>query len=177
METFIQPKELVPNSGYQSQRKRVLAKLSPAMIEKPLADIVNGFNSLPQCFTLQCCYGHFTYEGQEDPINVQPLPVRSTLTDVEYRIAYLALCVENSTSGKSLLGMLKEIPTVSPDNIQFGSAEWFWQQQINSYVLQVEPHRFRDEDKVTVEYSEAIFIEKTRNNFFRRLALLLAELM
>lgn len=176
METFVQPKELVPNPDYQSQRNRLLAKLSPGMIEQPLADIVNGFNSLPQCFTLQCCYGHFIYKGQEDPNNTQPLPARSTITNVEYRIAYLALCVENSASGKSLLGMLREIPAISPGNIQFGSAEWFWQQQINSYALQVAPQRHQDKDKVTIEYEEALLVEKTRESFFIHLSLLVGKL-
>jgi len=33
-------------------------------------------------------------------------------------------------------------------------------------VLQVEPDRFKFEDKVILDYKEALKIEKTRNKFF-----------
>ena len=177
METFINPKELVENPGYQSQRDNVLRKLSPRMVEKPLLDLVNGFNSLSQCFTLQCCFGHFLYKGQKNPKNIEPLPVTNTITDVEYRIAYIAFCVENSVLGKKLLGDLKTIPSIDPNNIQIGCAKWFWQRQVNSYALQVEPERYKYKDKVKLDYNEALVIEKVKNRFFEHLELFLSKII
>lgn len=175
METFTKPKELVENLEFQSQKDRVLKTLSPDMIEKPLLNLVNGFNSLPHCFTLQCCYGHFIYEDQSNPNNIEPLPVTTEIIGVEYRIAYIAFCIECSYLGKKLIDSLRSVPSIDPSNIQFGCANWFWNRQVNSYALQVEPQRFQDKDKVTLYYSEALIIEKVRNRFFKQLELLLAE--
>ncbi len=36
---------------------------------------------------------------------------------------------------------LRQIPAIDPEYIQFGCAEWFWEAQVNSYALQVEPMR------------------------------------
>jgi len=175
MEMFIKPKELVKNSEYQSQKDRVLETLTPDMIEKPLLNLVNGFNSLPQCFTLQCCYGHFLYKGQNNPNSIEPLPINSAITSVEYRIAYIALCIENSDLGRMLLNNLKAIPSIDSSNIQFGCANWFWKRQVNSYALQVEPERYKDKDRVTLDFGEALKIEKVKNKFFKQLELLLAK--
>ena len=71
--------------------------------------------------------------------------------------------------GKRLLDALKEFTDVDPDNIQFCCAEWFWQRQVNSYALQVEPERFKFEDKAVLDYREALRIEKIRNEFFPRI--------
>lgn len=65
------------------------------------------------------------------------LPLSDTVSEVEYRIAYLALCIENSAPGRMLYDSLQAIPAINPQNIQFGSAHWFWERQVNSYVLQV----------------------------------------
>jgi hypothetical protein len=88
---------------------------------------------------------------------------------VEYRIAYIALCIENSDLGRMLFDALKGITNIDPENIQFCCAEWFWERQINSYALQVEPDRFKFEDKVVLDYQKALKIEKIRNTFFIRL--------
>ena len=64
---------------------------------------------------------------------------------------------------------LQEITAIDPENIQFCSAEWFWERQINSYALQVEPDRFKHKDKAIIEYKESLYIEKIRNEFFLRL--------
>ena len=58
---------------------------------------------------------------------------------------------------------------VDPDNIQFCCAEWFWERQVNSYALQVEPDRFKCEDKAILDYIEALKIERIRNESFTQL--------
>lgn len=139
------------------------------MIDPPIIDLINGFKKLPYCFTLQCCYGHFVCNDREDPHNLAPLPVKDTMAKVEYRIAYIAFCIENSFPGRELYENLQGIAAIDPKNIQFGCAEWFWQRQVNSYALQVEPDRFKCNDRAMLDYPEALRIDKIRNTFFARL--------
>jgi len=169
LETFTEPKKLVENPYYQEQRRESLAGLSDDMIDAPIVDIINGFNELPYCFTMQSCYGHFIYNNQKDPYNLEPLPVTDTVARVEYRIAYLCLCIQNSTLGRGLLEALSEIPAIDPQSIQLCCAEWFWKRQVNSYALQVEPERFKHQDTAMLDYREALHIEKIRNEFFVQL--------
>jgi len=176
LETFTELKELSENSHFQVQKHKVLCDLSNDMIDMPIVSLINGFNELPYCFTLQCCYGHFIYDGQEDTHNLDPLPAKGIITKVEYRIAYIAFCLENNTSGRELLEALKGITDIDPENIQFGCAEWFWNRQINSYALQVEPDRFKHQDTAILDLKEALHIEKIRNTFFIRLNALLDNL-
>jgi hypothetical protein len=175
LETFIEPKELVENPDYQDQRRKSLAGLSDGMIDLPIIELINGFNKLPYCFTLQSCYGHFIYNGQKDSHNLEPLPITDAISRVEYRIAYLCLCIENSNLGRGLLEALNEIVIVDPENIQFCSAEWFWKRQVNSYALQVQPDRFKHKDRAILDYREALHIEKIRNGFFVQLKELLQK--
>lgn len=125
------------------------------MIDTPIVELINGFNKLSYCFTLQSCYGHFVYNGQKDTHNLDPLPAKEIITPVEYRIAYIAFCIENSVSGRGLIEALKEVVAIDPENIQFCCAEWFWEKQINSYALQVEPDRFKDKDTAIIDFKEA----------------------
>ncbi|MBN1996050.1 hypothetical protein JW935_00775 [candidate division KSB1 bacterium] len=166
MKTFTSPKKLAENPYYKIQRRRILAGIRENRIDKPIIDLIHAFHKMPCCFTLQCCYGHFVYNGHKNPHNLDPLPVTNEITHIEYRIAYIAFCAENSDSGKELLERLQDIPAIDPHNIQFGSAEWFWKRQVNSYVLQVEPERFKGQDRARLDYREAVQIEKTRDAFF-----------
>lgn len=175
METFAEPKELVENPYYQKQREESLCGLTDDMIDAPVVELIRAFNRFPYCFTQQCCYGHFIYSGQKDPNNLDPLPVTNTISLVEYRIAYIAFCIENSFEGRQFLKVLQGIPVIDPENIQLCSASWFWNQQLNSYALQVEPNRFRDKDSVILDYNEALTIEKTRNIFFEKLKALFLQ--
>ena len=175
METFTELKELVENPHYQEQRLRSLAGLATVMIDAPIIDLIKGFNRLPYCFTLQSCYGHFLYNGQNDPNNLDPLPITNTIARVEYRIAYIAFCIDNSDSGRRLCDDLKKTTAVDPENIQFCCAEWFWKKQVNSYALQVEPDRFKHEDKALLDYKEALKIETIRNQFFAQLKILIEK--
>ncbi len=173
METFAAPKKVVVSPHFPEQRKKCLATLSDEMIDPPILDIIHGFNQLPFCFTLQSCYGHFLYNDQKDPQNLNRLPVIKTIASIEYRIAYIAFCIENSVSGEKLLKRLEEITLIDPQNIQLCSAEWFWKRQVNSYALQVEPDRFKRKDSALLDYQEALIIEKIRDSFFARLKELL----
>ena len=157
------------NPHYQDQRQKCLVGLSDALIDEPIIELINAFNKIPYCFTLQSCYGHFIYRGQNNPYNLEPLIITNTIDRVQYRIAYIALCIENSSLGRILLNALHEITTIDPENIQFCCAEWFWERQVNSYALQVEPDRFKCEDKAILNYREALKIEKVRNEFFVKL--------
>lgn len=169
METFIKPKTLVKNPNFRNQRWESLSILKDEIIDKPIIGLINDFNKIPYCFTLQSCYGHFVYEGQTNPKNLERLPITNTVSSVEYRIAYIAFCIENNGLGRKLLEALKRITNINPDNIQLGCAEWFWERQVNSYALQVEPDRFKFEDKAILDYSEALKIEKVRDECFVQL--------
>jgi hypothetical protein len=146
LKTFTEIKELVENPYYQEQRQKSMCGLTDGMIDLPIIEVIKGFNKLPCCFTLQSCYGHFIYNGNKDPHNLEPLPVKDTITKVEYRIAYIAFCIENSFLGRKLFESFKEITAIDPENLQFCCAEWFWKKQVNSYALQVEPERFKRKD-------------------------------
>jgi hypothetical protein len=166
METFTELKNLVDNPSYSEQRQSALSHLDTNVIDLPIVELISSFSQLPYCFTLQCCYGHFVYAGQNDRHSIEPLPVSDTINTIEYRIAYVAFCIENSRPGTTLLNHLKQIPALAPEYIQFGCAEWFWNQQVNSYALQVEPKRHMTKDTCFVDYNEALYIEKVRNQFF-----------
>ncbi len=169
METFTKLKDFVDNPHYQEQRRTYLAQLNIKAIDAPIVEIVSGFAKLPYCFTLQSCYGHFISSHQKDPHNIEPLPISDSLDKVQYRIAYIALCIENSDLGRALFQDLRQIPAIDPEYIQFGCATWFWNRQVNSYALQVEPRQHMTKDKATVDYKQALHIEKVRNEFFAQL--------
>jgi hypothetical protein len=175
MKTYTEPKDLVENPHYAMQRQRSLLDLTMVEIDKPMLEIIKGFSELSYCFTLQCCYGHFLYKGQDDPHNLDRLPMTTTLDRVEYRIAYLALCLEINEQGRTLMQELQSITKIDQENIQFCSAEWFWERQVNSYALQVEPDRFKHEDSAILTYQEGLVIEKVRDDFMSELKELLRK--
>ncbi len=169
MKTFTEPKKLVENHYFQDQRQKMVAGLTDGMIDAPIINLINSINTLPYCFTLQSCYGHFVYNDQTNSHNLATLPTKDTVDKVEYRIAYIAFCIESSAPGKRLIESLQGISEPDQDNIQFCCAEWFWERQVNSYALQVEPDRFKRKDRAILDYAEALCIEKVRNEFFVRL--------
>ncbi|MEJ2642440.1 MAG: hypothetical protein P8010_23030 [Desulfosarcinaceae bacterium] len=170
METFAAAKPLVDNPQFASQRRRCLEDLDESRIDAPIRPLIQRLNRLPYCFTLQCCWGHFTFAGRDDIHNLQLLPTAPIPTSITYRLAYLALCIDATAGGRALLETLAQVPRLDPANIQFGSPEWFWRQQVNSYALQVEPERFKDQDQAHLDPAEALRIEALRNRFFERLA-------
>ena len=173
METFTEPRDFVDNPHYLQQRQASLATLDTDTIDGPIVDIVKSFQDLSYCFTLQSCYGHFMHVGKQDRNNTERLHIADGSAVVTYRIAYIAFCIENSPEGKGLLEDLKDISEADPEFIQFGSAEWFWDRQVNSYALQVAPERFMDKDQVTIDYREALRVQDVRDNFFSGLRNLL----
>ena len=173
METYTEVKEFVPNPDFEKQRCKALNKIDYKHIDKPIVDIIKRINTLPYIFTIQCCYGHFLYAGQADEYNLDPIPKSTHINEIEYRIAYLAFSIQENSQKKVLLSELKDLTKIDPKNIQFGCADWFWDRQVNSFVLQVEPERFKYFDKVILEYEEALYIETIRVQFYKKLNKLL----
>lgn len=168
METFTEPRDFVEDPGYAERRRESLKALDLAVIDPPIVDLVRGFALLPQCFTLQSCYGHFVYCPGQDPHNLARLPAGLD-SDVDYRIAYIAFCLENSPRGMALRESLEGVPAIDPDYVQFGSAGWFCERQVNTYALQVEPARFKTRDRIMIGHAEALRVEKVRDVFFDRM--------
>jgi hypothetical protein len=88
------------------------------------------------------------------------------LNPIEYRIAYIAFAIANSDAGHRFKYTLSELEAIDRDNIQFCSAEWFWEKQVNTFALQVEPDRFKHQDIAVLDYAEARRVEAVRNRFF-----------
>jgi hypothetical protein len=176
VETFSNPRKIVENTRYIQDRKAALAVLDLDSIDKPIVDIVSGFDTLPHCFTLQCCYGHFICSPGQNLHSLQPIP-RLYSGRVRYRIAYIAFCLENSSRGLAFRDSLAQVAAVDSGYVQFGSPDWFWEQWVNSYALQVEPiaHQFKDE--VILEAAEARPVQKARDLFFSALRELMATEM
>jgi hypothetical protein len=169
METFTALRPMVDNPSFRGDRQKLLAELDMGEIDEPLRDIVAACTKITCCFTLQCCWGHFVFGSRKDPRTLDPLPPFPDTAMVEYRIAYLALCVENNSAGRGLLRDLSSIPDLDPEYIQLGCARWFWERQVNSYALQVEPVRHQDLDSVMLSHEEALHIQKIRDVAFERL--------
>ncbi len=166
METFTELKDFVDNPEFQAQRQRALNGLDMNTIDLPIIDIIRDFKKLSCCFTIQSCYGHFLRTFRNDSHNIEPVEDESRIDQVEYRIAYLALCIEDNEQGRTLYKDLERIRAIAPPFIQFGCAEWFWERQVNSYVLQVEPEEHKTKDRIKISYQHALQIERVRNQFF-----------
>jgi hypothetical protein len=176
LETFTDLKDFVDNPDFNEQRKKCLKQLDMEIIDAPIVELISDFAKLDYCFTLQSCYGHFLCNSQNNPYNVDPLPVSNSIPNVDYKIAYIALCIKNSKQGKLLFQHFKDIPSIDPEYVQFGCAEWFWEHQLNSFALQVEPLRHMTKDRISVDYREALHIEKVRGKFFAHLKRLVQTL-
>jgi len=174
METFREPGAFVENRHYGRDRKEALAALDPKALDAPIVDLVTGFAALPHCFTLQCCYGHFIWAPGQGDHTLERVPPGHA-GPVTYRIAYLAICLEDSAAGRRLRQALSQVPRIDPDYIQFGSAGWFWERWPNSYVLQVEPSPHIGKDRAVLERGEALRTERARDAFFGELVELLAR--
>lgn len=176
METFTDFRPMVIDPQYQNRRRRCINELNIDKLDTPIAGLVQNLCDFSFCFTIQSCFGHFLYTGQEDPSNFLPLPSTDQIHSVNYRIAYIALCVENSGSGQEFLRWLNQLTEIDPNYIQFGCAEWFWERSQNSYVLQVEPAEHMFEDECSIDFQEALHIEKVRNIFYDSLMMLVSNI-
>jgi hypothetical protein len=174
VETFTEPRKLVANRRFADERRAALGALDLGAIDEPIADIIEAFSLLPHCYTLQCCCGHFLTAPGQDEHSLAPIPEGHFIA-VRYRIAYLALCVDDSDPGRALLDALSRVPAVDPSYVQFGSADWFWDQWVNSYTLQVMPVAHRFKDQAALATGEALHTQRVRDHFFDDVRLVLAE--
>ncbi len=175
METFARPREFVHDPRYEVERERAIRSLSLENIDAPIRDAVTGLAQLPYCFTLQSCCGHFVHAEQPAAEGLDPLPERDVGT-VTYRIAYLALCIQDSARGRRLVSSLAELSSTDPEHVQFGSPAWFWQRHPNSFALQVEPVRFADRDQALIEHREALRVQAVRDRVLAHLTRLARSL-
>lgn len=175
METFAKPRPFVDHQHFSTERQIAVDKLLIETIDPPIRRLITKFSHLPFCFTLQCCSGHFLFDGEQDKESLEALPSHD-VGPVKYRIAYLALCIENSLDGRDLYSGLEEIAALDPQYIQFGSPGWFWSRHRNSYALQVEPIKFATSDTAIIKYKEALTVQKVRGQFFDRLEKLVLEI-
>ena len=176
METFDQPRELTASPHFQADRQVALTTLENARIDAPIRGLIANLASISCCFTLQSCYGHFVHGEQPHPENLEPLPAHD-VGAVRYRIAYIALCFDNSPPGRRLLTALADIPAIDRDLIHFGSPSWFWERYLNSYALQVEPSRFINKDEAVIDYGEALHVQQVRALFFEGLEQLIGDFL
>jgi hypothetical protein len=174
VETFSGARDFIRHPSFETEREQSLSSLKAEIrngkIDPPLVSLLEGFSRIPYCFTIQSCYGHFVHEHQPDEHNLEPLAgYAENIWRVTYRIAYLALCIGETGRGRRLYRDLEQITRIDPGYVQFGSADWFWERHVNSFVLQVEPERFSTKDSVELGIDEALHVEKVRDRFFEEL--------
>jgi hypothetical protein len=164
METYTEYNSFTHNPNFKADRQIALDNLDCNLIVPPLLKLLKEINRLPCLFTLQCCHGHFL---KKDGKEISNLELLETNERVKYRLAYIAICLENSFSGKNFRQKLMSIPlSINQDMIQFCSAQWFWEQWLNTYALQVISKKYKDRDTAQLECAEAKEIEKVRDDFF-----------
>ena len=151
METFTPPCPFVNHPEYRKDREQTIQSLSQEIlknaIDPPLLPLVRECVSIPHCYPLQCCYGHFVHRLAPDPENLVPISsITEPVEPIRYRIAYLALCIEDSRNGRSLYSDLEAMTGLNPVFVQFGSADWFRDRMTNTYCIQLEPERLKEED-------------------------------
>ena len=160
---------------YRQRRRQALNALDLSRIDTPLQPLMRAFGGLGVCYTLQCCFGHFVHAGQRDPHNLVPPPDNPLNGPIDYRIAYVALCIQSCRQGRRLRDALAHIVAIDRQYIQFGCAEWFWQRHPNTFVLQVDPLRYQNLDQVAIDDREARHIARVRDRFFRHLLRVISE--
>jgi len=174
METFVEARPFVPDPEFETTResgiRAVRELIVQGEIDPPLVPIIEDFAQVPHCYTVQSCFGHFVHEYEPDARNIaSPEAYTGKIAEVEYRIAYMAFCIRECDPGRRLCHDLSSITRIDPGCIQFGCAEWFWERQVNTYVIQVEPERFRYRDSVVVDLAEALHLEAVRDRFMGEL--------
>lgn len=171
METYTQAKPMVEDLSYEARRNDSISllknELSAGNIDPPLIDLLRDISKIPHCYTLQSCYGHFVHDLQTDKNNTEPLKkYKDSISQVHYRIAYMAFSIQKSVFGRRFHDDLKKVVEIDPEFIQFGSSDWFWKQVVNTYVVQLEPKRSMSLDSVWVDIDEALYMESLREKFF-----------
>lgn len=166
---------MVANPEFAAQRVAALAGLDLATLDTPIKELIAGLSQAPHCFTMQSCWGHFVLTDHVDDQDFDPPQHLDSAVHVDYRIAYVALCIDNNPTGAALLDDLQGLVSLDPAYVQFGSAEWFWQQQVNTYQVQVEPERHQYKDRVQVAMDEARHLARVRDRLYKELAAIAAK--
>lgn len=176
MQTFVAQRDFAEHDDYEKQRTTTLRNLDLSKIDSTFVEIIKTLNSIPHCFTLQCCSGHFFNARHRLDTVDDCLFERNVSGTTQYTIAYIAVCVQKCMFGQGLIERLKKIASMDPGYIQFGCAQWFWQKTVNSYVLQVEPREYRYKDIISLDYPMAIRVQKARDLFMSELQHLVESL-
>jgi len=171
MQTYMKARPVEDNDTFEAQRSDALAALDLSAMDEPMVSLVESLNRLPHCFTLQCCFGHFVAAGDTDTRTLAPPPPMGK-TPMEYRVAYVAICIRDDEHGRGLLDRIHELRDLDPKYIQVGSADWFWERQVNSYIIQVGPKRMRKHDAMTLDGKELRHVSHVRTQLWRRFAAL-----
>ena len=178
MQTFTEPRQLETNPDFAAQREHALAHLDLEALDCPLVDLVQRISAVPWCFPVESCCGHYVImDGENRRVYDQLPPLGGGANRVLYRVAYLALCVDDSPAGLDLLRDLRAVPSIAPEQVQFGCVDRFWDRQVNSFVLQVVPWAHRFVDDVLLSPAAAAEVEEARSWFFARLDDLVRDLL
>ena len=174
MQTFTKAEPLVDDPGYDARRRRSVDELRKLLasgsIDEPIQSLIEFLSHVTHCYTLQSCYGHFAGEDGVEYYSMRSVSANAShRRGVQYRIAYIAFCIQKSEEGRKLIEDLRRIPKVDREYIQFGGARWFRNRYVNTYVLQVEPLQYAQEDSIQVTAPEAVRIELARDRFYSRL--------
>lgn len=153
---------MVADPRFGAKRAQTLRGLDLEAVDPPMIDIVVALSRATHCFTLQCCHGHFL-RGPDELTELAALAELPPETTITYRLAYLAVCVEPGPRGEGLLADLRGVAASEPALAQFGCADWFWRRWVNSYVLQVEPERFKLRDAADMGVDEALRVWAARD--------------
>lgn len=171
METYTRARPVEPNDAFEAQRAAATVGLDATDIDEPLVALVADLNRLPHCFTLQCCYGHFVGEGDQDPRSLKPPPPMGKRS-LQYRLAYVAFAISDDDRGRAFLEAVHDLRDLDPRYIQVGSADWFWDRQVNSFVIQIGPRKMRKVDFMDLDGKQVRHVSHVRTQLFRRFAAL-----
>ena len=175
METYTACKSFVDAPDFKENRRYALDNLEVDSIDLPLVPLIQKINRLPYVFSLQCCHGHFLSKDSKEMNILESLEAE---TSVKYRLAYIAVCMENNFSGRRFQQKLMTIPRIiNRDKVQFCSAQWFWDQWPNSYAIQVMPERFKTFDCARIRSAEARQIAKIRDACFSHIDELVTHIL
>jgi hypothetical protein len=180
VETYTEERPLVEDHGFRPRKDRSRAEIRELLrsgaIDPLMTAIVEEISSIPCCYTIQSCGGHFIrldVPGEHDSTSVPDSDDSGKV--LRYRIAYIAFCVERSEGGRRLLDIFRAVAETDPEYIQFGCASWFWERCVNSYIVQVGPRRNASEDSFEIGLVEARRVEMARELFFEGLRRVAAE--
>jgi hypothetical protein len=177
VQAFTEPRIPEPNQDFARQREEALVRLDLEGLDCPLRDLVSRLAEMPCCFPVESCCGHYAIlDGGRRRVFDSLPPLNGSTTSVLYRVAHVALCLDDSPSGRDLLRELRAVPAIAPERVQFGCVDHLWERQINTFVLQVVPWPHRFVDDVLLLPAEATEVEEARRWFFNRLDDLVRDL-